>query len=192
MEALKLWQEYRGAVALLLTDLVMPGGMSGQELAAAFAARNSRSSRSFISAATARTLPARIFNYSREKRLSKSRMARSTSLKPSASVWMGERDFRKAWMGPEFDGLKSKQPAEKPNESPAWTRCGEENGGACDIGKFVVAVVGQCRQRLRKKGGPGVNTISLGLTHLMPPWCLRRPSRQGSACPQLWNLCSSV
>ena len=32
-EALKLWQEYRRPVSLLLTDLVMPGGMNGQELA---------------------------------------------------------------------------------------------------------------------------------------------------------------
>ena len=31
-EALSLWREHRGTVALLLTDLVMPGGMSGQEL----------------------------------------------------------------------------------------------------------------------------------------------------------------
>jgi PAS domain S-box-containing protein len=33
LEALKLWQEQRATVALLLTDLVMPGGLSGQELA---------------------------------------------------------------------------------------------------------------------------------------------------------------
>jgi signal transduction histidine kinase len=33
IEALKLWQEHGGAAALLLTDLVMPAGMSGQELA---------------------------------------------------------------------------------------------------------------------------------------------------------------
>jgi len=32
-EALERWEEHRGSVALLLTDLVMPGGMSGQELA---------------------------------------------------------------------------------------------------------------------------------------------------------------
>jgi PAS domain S-box-containing protein len=32
-EALKLWQTQRGSVALLLTDLVMPGGVNGQELA---------------------------------------------------------------------------------------------------------------------------------------------------------------
>jgi PAS domain S-box-containing protein len=31
-EALSLWPEHRGVVALLLTDLVMPGGLSGQEL----------------------------------------------------------------------------------------------------------------------------------------------------------------
>ncbi|HEV2695940.1 MAG TPA: response regulator, partial [Verrucomicrobiae bacterium] len=31
--ALKLWMEHREAVMLLMTDLVMPGGMSGQELA---------------------------------------------------------------------------------------------------------------------------------------------------------------
>jgi len=33
VEALKLWHEHRGAVALLVTDLVMPEGLSGQELA---------------------------------------------------------------------------------------------------------------------------------------------------------------
>ena len=33
VEALKIWAEHPGAVALLLTDLVMPGGISGQELA---------------------------------------------------------------------------------------------------------------------------------------------------------------
>ena len=32
-EALECWQQHRGSIALLLTDLVMPGGMSGQELA---------------------------------------------------------------------------------------------------------------------------------------------------------------
>lgn len=32
-EALALWETHRAAVALLLTDLVMPGGWSGQELA---------------------------------------------------------------------------------------------------------------------------------------------------------------
>lgn len=33
IEALKLWQVHRGTVALLVTDLVMPEGLSGQELA---------------------------------------------------------------------------------------------------------------------------------------------------------------
>jgi PAS domain S-box-containing protein len=32
-EALNVWQEHREAVSLLLTDLVMPGGMTGQQLA---------------------------------------------------------------------------------------------------------------------------------------------------------------
>ena len=32
-EAIAIWQEHRGEVALLLTDLVMPGGMTGQQLA---------------------------------------------------------------------------------------------------------------------------------------------------------------
>jgi CheY-like chemotaxis protein len=32
-EALRLWGEHGAPVALLLTDLVMPGGMSGKELA---------------------------------------------------------------------------------------------------------------------------------------------------------------
>lgn len=34
VEALALWPTMRGQVALLLTDLVMPGGVSGQQLAA--------------------------------------------------------------------------------------------------------------------------------------------------------------
>jgi CheY-like chemotaxis protein len=33
IEALKLWEQCRDRVALLLTDMVMPGGMSGFELA---------------------------------------------------------------------------------------------------------------------------------------------------------------
>ena len=33
LKALDLWQKHRGTVALLLTDMVMPGGMSGQQLA---------------------------------------------------------------------------------------------------------------------------------------------------------------
>jgi CheY-like chemotaxis protein len=33
VEALQCWEKNRGLVALLLTDLVMPGGISGQELA---------------------------------------------------------------------------------------------------------------------------------------------------------------
>jgi len=33
VQALKLWDEHRGSIALLLTDLVMPAGVSGQELA---------------------------------------------------------------------------------------------------------------------------------------------------------------
>ena len=33
MEALSLWEKHRPAVSLLLTDLVMPRGMNGQELA---------------------------------------------------------------------------------------------------------------------------------------------------------------
>jgi CheY-like chemotaxis protein len=32
-EALKLWQEHRQTIALLLTDLIMPGDLCGQELA---------------------------------------------------------------------------------------------------------------------------------------------------------------
>ena len=32
-EALRVWGEHRGTIALLLTDLVMPGGMSGHQLA---------------------------------------------------------------------------------------------------------------------------------------------------------------
>ncbi|HZR17417.1 MAG TPA: PAS domain S-box protein [Verrucomicrobiae bacterium] len=32
-EAIAIWQEHQGEVALLLTDLVMPGGMTGQQLA---------------------------------------------------------------------------------------------------------------------------------------------------------------
>jgi CheY-like chemotaxis protein len=33
VEALNLWREHREAVSLLLTDLVMPAGLSGQQLA---------------------------------------------------------------------------------------------------------------------------------------------------------------
>jgi len=33
VSALELWQQHRDAIDLLLTDMVMPGGISGQELA---------------------------------------------------------------------------------------------------------------------------------------------------------------
>jgi DNA-binding NtrC family response regulator len=33
LSALELWQQHRDAIDLLLTDMVMPGGISGQELA---------------------------------------------------------------------------------------------------------------------------------------------------------------
>ncbi len=40
--ALKVWRKHRDAVALLLTDLVMPGGVSGQQLAARLQAEQPR------------------------------------------------------------------------------------------------------------------------------------------------------
>jgi len=41
-EALNLWQHHRLAIKLLLTDLVMPGGMTGRELAEQLLAQNPR------------------------------------------------------------------------------------------------------------------------------------------------------
>ena len=49
VEALKLWQENRQSVALLLTDLVMPGGLSGLELARQMQAEQPRLKVVFIS-----------------------------------------------------------------------------------------------------------------------------------------------
>jgi CheY-like chemotaxis protein len=39
-EALRVWDEFNGTIDLLLTDMVMPGGMTGRELAAQFKKRN--------------------------------------------------------------------------------------------------------------------------------------------------------
>jgi CheY-like chemotaxis protein len=41
-EALQVWQEYGGKIDLLLTDMVMPGGMTGQQLAAELRPRDPR------------------------------------------------------------------------------------------------------------------------------------------------------
>jgi FixJ family two-component response regulator len=38
-EALRIWDEERGAFDLVVTDMVMPGGISGRELAERLAAR---------------------------------------------------------------------------------------------------------------------------------------------------------
>ena len=39
-EALRVWEEHRDAIRLLLTDIVMPGGMNGRELSVRLKARN--------------------------------------------------------------------------------------------------------------------------------------------------------
>jgi CheY-like chemotaxis protein len=39
-EALAIWKQHRAEIRLLLTDLVMPGGMNGKELAAQFLQEN--------------------------------------------------------------------------------------------------------------------------------------------------------
>ncbi len=41
-EALKLWDQSEGTISLVLTDIVMPGGMSGRELATRLHARDKR------------------------------------------------------------------------------------------------------------------------------------------------------
>ncbi len=42
VEALRIWEEHRGSVALLVTDLVMPAGVSGQQLAGRLKEHNPR------------------------------------------------------------------------------------------------------------------------------------------------------
>jgi CheY-like chemotaxis protein len=40
VEALKVWEQHRNEIDLLLTDLVMPGGMTGKDLAERFLKEN--------------------------------------------------------------------------------------------------------------------------------------------------------
>jgi CheY-like chemotaxis protein len=42
VEALRVWQEHQGAIQLLLTDIVMPEGVTGRELAMKLQERNPR------------------------------------------------------------------------------------------------------------------------------------------------------
>jgi PAS domain S-box-containing protein len=49
VEALKIWEQNQDSIRLLLTDMVMPGGVSGRELAARLQARNPRLQVIFIS-----------------------------------------------------------------------------------------------------------------------------------------------
>jgi CheY-like chemotaxis protein len=42
VEALQVWKNYSGKIDLLLTDMVMPGGMTGQQLAAELCPRDPR------------------------------------------------------------------------------------------------------------------------------------------------------
>ena len=48
-EALQVWDEQRGAIDLVLTDVVMPGGMSGRDLATKLLARNAKAKIIFTS-----------------------------------------------------------------------------------------------------------------------------------------------
>ncbi len=41
-EALEVWEEHRAEIALVLTDLIMPGGMTGKDLAEKIAARGAK------------------------------------------------------------------------------------------------------------------------------------------------------
>jgi len=42
LEALRTWEQHAGAIALLMTDIVMPGGISGRQLAESLCVRNPR------------------------------------------------------------------------------------------------------------------------------------------------------
>ncbi len=42
VEALEVWEQHKDVIALVLTDVVMPGGVSGCELAERLAAKNPR------------------------------------------------------------------------------------------------------------------------------------------------------
>ena len=53
--AIRLWREHRGTIALLLTDLVMPGGMSGQQLARRLQAENPALNALYMSGYSAET-----------------------------------------------------------------------------------------------------------------------------------------
>lgn len=70
-EALRLWSEKAGSIALLLTDLVMPGGLGGQELAARLQKENLKLKVLFVSGYSAQMVGREFVPKAGERFLSK-------------------------------------------------------------------------------------------------------------------------
>ena len=84
-EALQVWQQHPASVALLLTDIVMPGGMTGLQLARRLQV-TTRTSRSFSPVATALKSPGGKLGCGAARPSCKSQSSWSNSSKPCAAV----------------------------------------------------------------------------------------------------------
>jgi len=90
VEALKVWEERRAEIELLLTDLVMPEGLTGQKLAARIQ-QTAPAPRVVFVSAIVRRFPGAKWNCGRVKTFSKSPSPWTSSSKPSGAPWTSGR-----------------------------------------------------------------------------------------------------
>ena len=86
IEALRVWEQHQGSVHLLLTDIMMPEGLSGLELATRLQTRSPQLRVIFTSGYSGIS-PDGNFTCRRDKTSSRSRRRLDNCLRPFAGVW---------------------------------------------------------------------------------------------------------